>query len=359
MNREQFMAASAHLDEAGLRKALWTLYWRGTATVRERIEEAMAPEPATGARRAAPVVRDPEQVLAAVQEFTALVRSGAYLGRNRAVSPKERSQWRFTFRRLIADARSALAADDPADAEVALAELIDLACAFRHHDYVRSQDPIEAAAIVVSDEVAILWRQLLDRHGFATFAATAAGQFLRWESRFGWTRSGFESIAARESSLTEVLTGLLVVPDTWVTFTEQYLRALDDAAPRPVELPRTASERWAAEHRQRDEERRRGDRAEAMIGWHLALQERLLDSEDAALLDRIAEHPALGGPELDYFRARLAHARGDLPAAHRLVHAALERLPGHQAFLAFAQRIEAPLPERAARIVADRRRGPD
>jgi hypothetical protein len=38
MNREQFYAAMADLDEQRLRKALWNLYWRGAAPVRERIE---------------------------------------------------------------------------------------------------------------------------------------------------------------------------------------------------------------------------------------------------------------------------------------------------------------------------------
>ena len=99
---------------------------------------------------------DPGQALAAVQEFTGLVRSGAYLAGSRAVRPKERSQWRFTFRRLLAESRAALAAPDPAAGEAALTEMIDLACRLRHYEYVRSQDPIEAAAVVVSDEIAVL-----------------------------------------------------------------------------------------------------------------------------------------------------------------------------------------------------------
>ena len=46
MNREQFAAAAAGLGEAELRKALWTVCWRGTAAVRERIEEILAPDTA-------------------------------------------------------------------------------------------------------------------------------------------------------------------------------------------------------------------------------------------------------------------------------------------------------------------------
>ena len=85
MDREQFAAATAQLDEAELRKALWTVYWRGTAAVRERIEEILSPAPAADSHRAAPQVPDPHEVLAAVQEFAELVRSGAYLAGNRAV----------------------------------------------------------------------------------------------------------------------------------------------------------------------------------------------------------------------------------------------------------------------------------
>lgn len=36
MNREQFFRAASGLDEDRLRKALWNLYWRGTANMRER-----------------------------------------------------------------------------------------------------------------------------------------------------------------------------------------------------------------------------------------------------------------------------------------------------------------------------------
>ena len=48
---------------------------------------------------------------------------------------------------------------------------------------------MEAARFVVSDAVELLWRTLLDRYGFAGFADRAAPQLIRWESRFGWTRS--------------------------------------------------------------------------------------------------------------------------------------------------------------------------
>jgi hypothetical protein len=42
MNREQFFRVVSELDEDRLRKALWNLYWRGTANVRERIDVELA-----------------------------------------------------------------------------------------------------------------------------------------------------------------------------------------------------------------------------------------------------------------------------------------------------------------------------
>lgn len=99
------------------------------------------------------------------------------------------------------------------------------------------------------------------------------------------------------------MAGLLTIPDAWVTFTESYLKALDALAPAPpaqaVPAPST-------------------------------------------------------GPEQAYFRARLAQARGDLPAARDLVGQALEAVPGHRAFHEFARQIDAPLPERAAQVAAAR-----
>jgi hypothetical protein len=38
MNRDEFYAKLAGLDEERLQKALWTPYWRGSAQMRERIE---------------------------------------------------------------------------------------------------------------------------------------------------------------------------------------------------------------------------------------------------------------------------------------------------------------------------------
>jgi hypothetical protein len=105
MNREQFFGRLAGLDEQRLQKALWTLYWRGSAAVRARIEaELDAVEHGARPRPAAEPPVDPQWVRQDVAEFVALARSGAYLAGDRRVSPKERTRWRFTFQRLSTDA---------------------------------------------------------------------------------------------------------------------------------------------------------------------------------------------------------------------------------------------------------------
>jgi hypothetical protein len=360
MDREQFYAVTARLGPAELRKVLWTVYWRGTATVRERIETELAPDPVAARRSAtAAAAPDPDEVLSQAREFVALVRSGAYIGGNRAVSPKERARWRFTFRRLVADARTALGEEDLTDGAAALTELIELACELRDYEYVRSDDPVEAAGVVVSDEVAVLWRRVLEQRGFDAFAAVAAGQFVRWESRYGWTRRGYGRVAEKEDSLTSVLTGMLTVPDQWARFTEQYLEALDGLLPAPAAPPgRSARGSYAADERRRELQGRLMRRTEQLTGWHLILIDRFVGADEEHLLDRVVGHAALGGPELTYAKARLAHRRGDNDRAASLIFEALEQLPGHSGFLTFAHEIDAALRPRAREVAASRRLPP-
>jgi hypothetical protein len=163
-----------------------------------------------------------------VAEFVALARSGAYLAGDRRVSPTERTRWRFTFQRLSADAQRALR--DPEPEHAAAEQLIDLVCKVRGYHYFCSEDPVEAARLVVSDVVALLWAILLDRFGFPGFAEQAAPQLVRWESRYGWTRTGFGRTAEKETPLAAVLARMLRVPDMWVGFTDAYLAALDQVA---------------------------------------------------------------------------------------------------------------------------------
>jgi hypothetical protein len=108
MNREDFFAKLASLDEDRLRKVLWNLYWRGSATMRERIEDELDPAEQQRRMAAAAQPADPGLVLYEVREFAELARAGAYIAGDRRVSPKERTRWRVTFRQLGTNAQLAL-----------------------------------------------------------------------------------------------------------------------------------------------------------------------------------------------------------------------------------------------------------
>jgi hypothetical protein len=338
MNRDEFHAKLAGYDADGLGKILWTLYWRGSASMRERIEAQLDPDAHARQQRPKAELPSAAAVREEVRQFVALARSGAYLAGDRRVSPKERTRWRFTFRRLATDAQAALAGDDVDRAAAALELLIDLACESEGLEYFRSDDPMQAAGFVVSDAVAGLWRAVRDRHGFATFVDRAAPQLLRWESGHGWTRYGWGSVAQQETSLAEVLEAMLQVPDHWRAFAVRYLEVLDEAADRTPGTPR---------HRSRSTGRDREARARALARWHTLLLARLSGSEDEDLLDRLVDHRALAGPERTFLQAQLAHRRGDDETARKLTHDSLEGMPGHPDFHDLARRIDAPLPPRA------------
>lgn len=91
MNREQFFARLAPLGEDQLQKALWNLYWRGNAAVRERIEAELEPAEAKERKPARAEPPDPVLLLVQVEDFVSLARAGAYLAGNRRVSPRERT----------------------------------------------------------------------------------------------------------------------------------------------------------------------------------------------------------------------------------------------------------------------------
>ena len=337
MDREQFFARLAVLNEERLKKALWNLYWRGTVTVRQRIEAELEPD-GPRPRRREPEPVDLDGTLDEVRQFVMLARSGAYLAGDRRVTPRERTRWRFTFRRLVKHTELALRDNDVAAGAEAMGLLIDLAQEMRGYDYFRSEDPIEAARVVVSDEVALLWSRILDRFGFAEFARSAAPQLIRWESEYGWTRTGYGGVSAKETLLAVVLERLLTAPDHWITVTDRYLDALDDVA---------AGSAAKATSRRRAPDQSRNQRTGNLAVWHLTLLDRLFGGDAEDRLDRLAAHPALGGPDLAYFRAQLSRRRGDLATARRLVSDALDRLPGHGDYLALAKEIGAPLPRRA------------
>jgi hypothetical protein len=332
MSREEFFAKLSPLDPERLRQVLWNLYWRGSAPLQERIEGELDPaaELAHG-QGAAAEPAGPGLVLDEVREFVELARAGAYIGSDRRVPPNERTRWRVTFRRLAADAESALRAEDCGPGQEALALIIDLACEMRDHRYVRSEDPVEAARFVVSDAAAMLWETAADRHGFQAFADLAAPQLIRWESRYGWTR-GWGQVHAKETSLASVLARMLHGPGAWAVFAGRYLDALAEVARADL----------------------RRQRASDLAEWHELLLDRLAGPQAEDLLDRLVHHPALGGPELTFLRARLARQRGNLDGARQLAQDCLQDLPGHGGFAGFAAEIGADLPPRA-RELADQR----
>jgi len=326
LNRDEFFDMLSGLGEAELQKALWTLYWRGSAALRDRVEAAIDPPAKQAGGASLEPASDPELVLCEVTEFASLARKGAYLAGDRRVSPKERTRWRHTFRRLAAQAQDALRGDEVEPAVAAVSVMIDLACESRDVDYVRSEDPVEAARFVVSDLVRALWIRTREEDG-SGFAERAAEQLLRWESEYGWTRRGDGWVAARETTLARVLSDLLLVPDLWAGMASHYLQALDRAA--------TAGR----DGRGRRQGRQR--RAEDLRGWHVLLIERLIGSDHEYLLDRLVTHEALAGPEVTFLRARLARERGDEEAARSLVKRCLASRPGHRDFQTFASDIGA------------------
>jgi hypothetical protein len=345
MSREQFFATLAGFDEDGLRKVLWTLYWRGSAPVRQRIEALLSPAEHRLKSGQDQRSLDAETVLSEVHDFVALARSGAYLAGDRRVSPQERSRWRMTFRSLATAAQDALRTDGFRAGVRALGLMIDLAAETAGYDYFRSEDPMQAAGFVVSDAVTALWSTVRDREGFSEFTVLAAPQLIRWEAPYGWTRRGDSTVAGKETSLAEVLAGMLHAPDHWDTFAARYLDALDQLAEHAAASTQRVAGRL---------DRIRSERARALSRWHGMLLDRLADAESEHLLDRLLEHPALAGPELTFIAARLATRRGAQERARELIYECLERLPGHPGFLQFARQIDAPLPADARDVAARR-----
>ena len=285
MNRDEFYATMAPSDDARLRKILWTLYWRGSAPLRERIEDELRPseQAKVKPKRELP---DPDTVLDEVTTFVEFAEAGAYMAGDRRVHHTERSKWRHTFRRLVADALAALQADDPAPAQQAVGKMVDLACDMRSYDYFHSDDPVEAAKFVVSEAVAALWESVLRHDGFAAFAGRVPEQLIRWEADYGWTRRGYGQVAEKETPLAVPLALLLTTPDMWRTFAESYLEALDAAGRADPKQPRTVYGTF-------DETRhRRRQRTDDLATWHEMLLDRFAGTPEDDLLDRLVVSPA-------------------------------------------------------------------
>lgn len=325
MNKDEFFRKMAPVDEAGLRKALWTAYWRGTDKTRELIEESLSP---TGTRvRKAPAKPDPTAVAAEVAEFVTLANEGAYMGRDRRVSRQERSKWRHTFRRLAKETTDALAGDHPDPAIGAMESLIDLACQTKRYQIFHTEDAMEAARFIVSDAAEALWVAIRRQHGFAAFSTHAARGLWRWESRFGWTLHGWGWVPERETSLAQVVARMLTSADAWGQLAEDYLRVLDDP-PRPAFEPESLR---AA----------RNERTSDLAEWHRLLIEQLMGTDYEDRLDRLVIHPALSGPELTFLQAQLAAWHGNQEEARVLIQKCRRALPGHSQFKALAEEVGA------------------
>ena len=272
------------------------------------------------------------------------------MGGDRRVHHTERSKWRHTFRGLVADALTALGADDPAPAQRAVGKMVDLASDMRSGDYFHSDDPVEAAKFVVSDAVAVLWESVLRHDGPAAFASRVPAQLIGWESDFGWTRSGYGPVAEQETALAVPLARLLATPDMWRTFAGSYLEALEAAGHADPKRTRTVYGSF-------DETRhRRRERTDDLAVWHEMLLERFAGTPEEHLLDRLVASPALAGPELTFLRAKIAACRGDAAQAAALVTESLKELPGHTEYQDFAVKVGAKLPPRAREMVAERAR---
>jgi hypothetical protein len=349
MNRDEFYAAMAPTDDARMRKILWTLYWRGSAQLRERIEDELRPpeQPKVKPKTGPP---DPGAVLEEVTKFAGLVRDGAYMAGDRRVHHTERSKWRVTFRRLAGEAVAALQAADPRPARQAVATMVDLACDMKSGEYVHSDDPVEAAKFVVSEAVAALWESVLREDGFAAFAQRVPGELIRWEAEYGWTRRGYGQVAEKETALADPLARLLSTPDMWRRFAESYLEALDATGRADPARPRVVYTSFDSEGTRY----RRSERARDLATWHEMLLDQFVATPEDALLDRLTASPALAGPELTFLRAMIAERRGDVRGAALLVYECLKELPGHQDYLAFAVAIGAELPPHARKLLSER-----
>jgi len=349
MNRDQFYAVMAPNDDARLRKVLWTLYWRGNAQLRERIEDELR-SPEQPKVKPKKELLDPDTVLNEVRMFVQLAKDGAYMAGDRRVHHTERSKWRLTFRRLAGDALAALQTGNPGPAQQALAEMVDLVRDMKSYDYFHSDDPVEAAKFVVSDAVAVLWESILRHDGFAAFARRVPEQLIRWEAEYGWTRRGYGQVPEKETALSVPLARLLTTPDMWRTFAESYLDVLDAVGRVDPRRPRTVYGSFD------ETSYRRHERAKDLAAWHEMLLDWFAGTPEDELLDRLAVSPALAGPELTFLRARIAERRGDIAHASILVTECLKELPGHPGYLDFAVEVGAELPPRARELLSERAR---
>ncbi len=328
MDKTAFLKALDGRSPEDLRTMLWTAYWRGTAAMRERIEELLAPQEAA-AKRAVEARVDPTFCLDEVVTFCARARNGDYMRGARDLGRKEVTGWRFTLRRLFDESCRLLEQNDFQEGSEALETLLDFTCELKGRCYFRSEDQVEAAKVVVSDRVEALWLAQIRQEGFAFFIRKAPAQLLRWEEPFGWTTFGGGQTAEKERKLADLLPRLLPGADGFLVFCRAYLETLEGLQPRrtdPKERKRTWNDPLA--DFTRDSEKR----ADRLEDWHALMLDRLKGTEDEPILERILGHRAIQGPETWHLLGRLRQAQGRLDEAQVLIKKALSRYPGSKEF---------------------------
>ena len=140
---------------------------------------------------------------------------------------------------------------------------------------------------------------------------------------------------------------MLATPDMWTGFADAYLAELDRIA--NAERPLTGR-RAAKVMSSSSPEWKRSERTRNLARWNKLVSGHI----DAERAERLANHPAFEGPDADFMRARTARRRGDIDAARTLIGTCLERLPGRQEFVEFAEEVGADLPPRAREMRAER-----
>lgn len=192
-----------------------------------------------------------------------------------------------------------------------------------------------ALRIVVSDLVDLLWRSTLAGSGFPALVARVPRDLIRWESAFGWTRSGGVRIAQKERQLANVLAALLPGHDAWAALADAWVVAFAGVCRRAASRDRSLC-RASSGYVPRT--------SSAFARWHDLLYQHLHGSDAADRLVRLAVIPGDHAWDLWLLRVRLARDAGRLQDARRIVLAALEEWPGSHELIEIACAVEAPLP---------------
>lgn len=354
LKKEELLAKLAPLEDGRLRQLLCEVYRGGPDTVRARIEAVISPE-ATAAR---PDPEDAGAVLDGVRAFLDLVDADAFLF-GREVSPKRKTQWRHEYRKAFEDLARLLSSPAVERASALLEEAIELATRVDANTHFRSEDPNEAAKVVVSDQVAALWTSYSLREGVPGLLSRALPQLWAWERQYGWTR-GFGSVAGRERALGDVLAGLLTVRPAWERAASAWRELLDarhaESAP-PAQVTRGKQARplkpWELERFESERRRQRERRAMNLCSWHTHLAEQL--GGDDPLVQAVLDHPAVDAPYTWLVKAKVAEKRGALTELRALIERGLDRLPGFDELVLIGLRAGIELPPKAEQLATERK----